>query len=138
MEVSYVVFDRLVHTIIYGVKHRGFTDPGLRSNNGRFNGILTRLTLSVREMMDRCRVGNILRNTGVPPHLVQATVERADVIDWDLLSDNAYTEGGRYLRYTSETVEVDRIPIRYDWANLHLARLGQTMVRFTEHAGFVK
>lgn len=43
MEVVYLFFVHWVHTIIHGVTHRGFNDPCLRANHGRFTGILTRL-----------------------------------------------------------------------------------------------
>lgn len=100
---------------MYGVMHRGFTDPGLQVNHGRFTGILTPLQPSVREIIDRCGVAHLLHGTGIPQHLFQAAVEREISIAWDSLSANAFTEVGRYLRDAFGTVEIDDVPIRYRW-----------------------
>lgn len=79
MEGSYLFLDRWVHNIIYGFTHRGLSYSGLRANHGRFEGLLTRLPPSVHAMIERWRgrgVLHLLRDTGIPPHLVQVAVER--------------------------------------------------------------
>lgn len=112
MEASFLFFARWVHTVIYGVTNRGFSDPGLRTNHGRFEGVLTRLPPAVQAMIERWGVPHLLRGTGLPVHLFQAAVERANAVDWGSLPDNAYTEGGRYFRYAFMTGEVDGLPAR--------------------------
>lgn len=93
MEGSCLLFSRCFHTIIYAVKHRGFTDPGFQDNHGPFNGIIMPLSPAVRDMIDRWGVSYLLRGTGIPPHLVQAAVKRENAIDWESLRVNAYTGG---------------------------------------------
>lgn len=54
-------------------------------------------------------MAHLLRNTGIPPHLVQATIEREDAMDWGNLPANLYTEGERYYLYEFDTGEINGI-----------------------------
>lgn len=79
-------------------------------------------------------VAHILRNKGIPPHLVQKAVEWEGVIYWDNLLANSYMERGPYLRYEFETGEIYGIPKLRPFHEGRLRRLLAVEVGFIERA----
>lgn len=130
MEGANLFFVHWVHARIHGVTHRGFSNPGLCENHGRFTGLLTRWLVAVDYMIESWGFDNLLAGTGILTHLVQAAAERDRGFVWWSISDAAVMEVGRYLRYAFRTSEKDNVPVHRARVNGEWRYLVLICVRF--------
>ncbi len=129
-EYCWFAFVRWVQLVFYGVSFRGFSDPGLRANNGRFTGVLTLLSPGVQDWVEHKGFGDLMFGSNLPTHLVALAFERMRDIDWSVFPTNAVTNNGPYFRYCAATGEIDTLPPRQAYVNNVLTNLASYEVQF--------
>lgn len=85
---------RRVHTVFHGCVHRGFTDPSIRANHGRFVGVLTPLTQGMLHWIGHWGVDQLMRGSIILTYLVTAVIDRARSIIWTDVTRESYTQVG--------------------------------------------
>ena len=73
-EAAYLTFSRFCRSILYGNFFRGWADPGIRANNGRFVGILAPITVGLKHLLEKFSVPVLLKGTGLPVDVISLAV----------------------------------------------------------------
>lgn len=107
-EYSFLAFVRFVHNALYGCYFRGFLDPAIRANHGRFTGVISPLPTRIHEYIDKLDIQALLLGTGIPFDKARMALDRSRSIDW--VSYTTKEVAGRYFRYDPITGEVDNLP----------------------------